>query len=369
MTDQLASSDRALGADPEPTLPQQRSRAYQLRASQRSYLRLRRVADVLLAGTGLVVGSVPMAMVALGVMATMGRPVIFTQDRITRDGRIFRLRKFRSMRSAGPDPSAEGDADRLVPFGRFIRATSLDELPSLWNILRGDMSLIGPRPLTTDYLGRFSAEQFTRHAVPAGLTGYAQVNGRNAVGWDDRLQMDQDYVRRLGPRLDAQILLTTVLTVLRRDGVTDEGGVSMADFPGPQSTSQLELQGLDADGEWVCHDRADQIVLHGALELDGTAAKLELRPGGGPKAGYPELVDDALLLVLSRLRAHHPVDWACITASSDLPEEIATALRRLGFGRASSAVRWTRTSPPPGRALDGDAALVGFIGFPDEVAS
>src|SRR5699024_12330731 len=139
-----ASSDRALGADPEPTLPQQRSRAYQLRASQRSYLRLRRVADVLLAGTGLVVGSVPMAMVALGVMATMGRPVIFTQARITRDGRLFRLRKFRLMRSAGPDPSAEGDADRPAPSGRFIRATSLAALPGPWIRLRGDMSRIGP---------------------------------------------------------------------------------------------------------------------------------------------------------------------------------------------------------------------------------
>ncbi|HJF49970.1 MAG TPA: sugar transferase, partial [Brachybacterium paraconglomeratum] len=202
-----------------------------LSPGQQSYLRRRRRADVVLGSIGLAITALPMLAISAGVMVTMGRPVLFTKERMTQDGRVFRLRKFRSMRAVAPDGS-DDDAARLVPFGRMLRETSLDELPSLWNVVRGDMALVGPRPLTTDYSGRFSAEQFARHTVPAGLTGYAQVHGRNSLAWDDRLTMDQEYVRRVGLVLDLRILVDTVTAVLHRRGVTDEDGVSMADFPG-----------------------------------------------------------------------------------------------------------------------------------------
>lgn len=333
---------------------------------QQSYLRVRRWTDAILAGLGLLVAALPILAVAVGVMMTMGRPVLFTQERMTQDGRIFRLRKFRSMRAVAPDGS-DDDAARLVPFGRFLRASSLDELPSLWNVVKGDMSLVGPRPLTTDYYGRFSGEQFARHAVPAGLTGYAQVNGRNTLGWDDRLAMDQEYVAQVGPLLDLRILLGTVTTVLRRHGVTDEGGVTMADFPGPQATTELALEGPDAHGSWACRDREGESVLAGsALLLDGNVVQLGLRFGPQGPSAPPETLDEAILLLASRLRVKLQAEWAFLAPGSELSEALVAALMRAGFVVPSAATRFPTQGPPPVALPDGTTPLIAFLGLPEE---
>lgn len=317
--------------------PPQRREPVQLAPRQQRYLRLRRGAECVLAGGALLVAAAPMGLAALGVLLTMGRPVLFQQQRVTQGGRLFELQKFRSMRE--PDGSGrDDDASRLVPFGRFLRATSLDELPSLWNIMKGDMSFVGPRPLTTDYLGRFSAEQFTRHAVPAGLTGLAQVNGRNSVTWDERLRLDQDYVRRLGPALDLRIMAATVLTVLRRGGVTDSGGVSMSDFPGPQSTTRLELHGFTAEGAWECRSREGVTVLAGRMTLlEDAAVEVEFstmprgRASSAARAPGPAELDEVLLLLLSRLRHLHDTEWVRITDSALLHDDLRAALIRAGL--------------------------------------
>ncbi len=337
-----------------------------LAPGQVSYLRRRRRADVVLGGIGLAVSALPMLVISAGVMVTMGRPILFTQERMTQDGRVFRLRKFRSMRAVAPDGSGD-DAARLVPFGKLLRETSLDELPSLWNVVRGDMSLVGPRPLTTDYFGRFSADQFARHAVPAGLTGYAQVHGRNALAWDDRLSMDQEYVRRLGPVLDVRILLDTVTAVLRRHGVTDDGGVTMSDFPGPQSTADLELDGPDAEGAWTCRDREDRVVLEGtAALLEPALVELRIRLGAGAEGAEAPLLDEALLLLASRLRAVHEAEWACLAPGEEPGPELAAALARSGYAPPGSPVRHPTAVLPPAEVPDGTPAMIAFLGLPEE---
>ena len=146
--------------------------------------------------------------------------------------------KFRTMTDArGPDGALLPDADRLTPFGRFLRSTSLDELPELWNVLRGDMSLVGPRPLLMRYLDRYTPEQARRHEVRPGITGLAQVHGRNALSWDERLALDVDYVDRASFGLDVRILFKTVVQVVRRDGITAHGEATMPEFAGdPTST-------------------------------------------------------------------------------------------------------------------------------------
>ena len=368
--------------------PLQASAPIPLTPRQQSYLRARRWTDALLAGAGLLATAVLMAAVAAGVAVSMGRPVLFTQERMTRDGRIFRLRKFRSMRAIAPDGS-DDDAARLVPFGRFLRASSLDELPSLWNVVRGDLSLVGPRPLTTDYYGRFSAEQFARHGVPAGLTGYAQVNGRNMLAWDDRLTLDQEYVERVGPLLDLRILWDTVATVLRRDGVTDQGGVTMSDFPGPQSTDRLELE-LQQPREsahptaqrWLCRDREGRRILQGTVRVaDGIAELRALRLGPGftdldlevldpdllaPDIFDADLLDEAILLLTSRLRAVHQAQWAILTAEAPLPEMLADALGRAGFVVPGGDAGFPTRQLPPVPQHGGGGGLIGYLGLVED---
>ena len=179
------------------------------------------------------------ALVALEVRRQLGSPVLFRQTRPGLGGKPFQMVKFRSMTDAR---DAEGrllpDAERLPAFGRWLRATSLDELPELWNVIKGDMSLVGPRPLLMQYLGRYSPEQARRHEVRPGLTGYAQVRGRNAIAWEDRLAMDVWYVDHRSLWLDLQILATTVLKVLRRDGVSAEGQATMSEFMGLAKESE-----------------------------------------------------------------------------------------------------------------------------------
>lgn len=199
---------------------------------------LKRAFDIVVAAALLVVLAPLMAMIALAVRIGLGRPVIFVQERPGKGGRVFRLYKFRTMRDArGPDGTPLPDAERLTGLGRFLRASSLDELPELWNVLRGDMSLVGPRPLLVEYLDRYSPRQARRHEVRPGITGLAQVGGRNLLGWDERLELDVRYVDERTFWLDLKILLLTLGTVVRREGITGEGHATMPEFTGDDGDS------------------------------------------------------------------------------------------------------------------------------------
>lgn len=174
-----------------------------------------------------------LAVLALLVRFRLGAPVLFWQARSGRNGQLFWLCKFRSMTGAvGASGTPLPDEARLTRFGRWLRATSLDELPELWNIARGEMSLVGPRPLLPEYLNRYSVEQARRHEMLPGLTGLAQVEGRNAVSWEERFRQDVVYVDQVSLRLDAWILLRTVACVLLRRGVSAEGHATMPVFQG-----------------------------------------------------------------------------------------------------------------------------------------
>ena len=186
------------------------------------------------AGVGLVVLSPLLAGLAGAVRWKLGAPVLFRQRRPGQHGEPFELVKFRTMTDArGPDGELLPDADRLPAFGRFLRSTSLDELPELWNVLRGEMSLVGPRPLLMRYLERYTPEQARRHEAKPGITGLAQVSGRNAVSWEVKFAYDVEYVDRVSFRLDLAILLRTVLQVIRREGVTAAAHATMPEFTGP----------------------------------------------------------------------------------------------------------------------------------------
>ncbi|NMC02463.1 MAG: sugar transferase [Chloroflexi bacterium] len=173
------------------------------------------------------------ALVALLVRLRLGAPVLFCQQRPGRHGRPFMLYKFRTMTDAR---DAQGallpDAERLTPFGRFLRSTSLDELPELFNVLKGEMSLVGPRPLLMEYLPRYTPEQRRRHEVRPGLTGWAQVNGRNALSWEEKFALDVWYVEHCSFWLDLKILWRTLVKVLRREGISSEGHATASKFMG-----------------------------------------------------------------------------------------------------------------------------------------
>jgi len=198
-------------------------------------LRAKRVIDVAAAASMLVLGAPLIAATAALVYAGVGRPVVFRQNRVGRGGKIFELIKFRTMREAlGPDGQPLPDAERLGRIGRLIRASSLDELPQLINVLRGEMSLVGPRPLLVEYLPRYSPEQARRHDVQPGITGLAQVAGRNGLSWPEKFALDVYYVDHQSLALDLVILARTVAAVIRRDGISATGQATMAPFQGEQ---------------------------------------------------------------------------------------------------------------------------------------
>ncbi len=194
---------------------------------------LKRLIDIIVAG-GLLLLLAPLLIVlALLIRRKMGPPALFRQVRPGLHGRPFEMMKFRTMRNAaGPDGQLLPDVDRLTPFGRFLRSTSLDELPELWNVLKGEMSLVGPRPLLMEYLPRYSMEQARRHDVRPGLTGWAQVNGRNALSWEEKFALDLWYVDRQTVWLDIRILWMTAVKVLKRDGISADGEATMPKFEG-----------------------------------------------------------------------------------------------------------------------------------------
>ncbi len=194
---------------------------------------IKRIFDLALTTPGAILISPIMLIIALLVRIKLGTPVLFRQARPGLGGKLFTLYKFRSMRDA-KDANGQPlpDSERLTRFGRFLRATSLDELPELWNVLRGEMSLVGPRPLLVEYLPLYSPEQARRHEVRPGITGWAQINGRNAISWQEKFALDVWYVDHWSVWLDIRILALTLLKAIRREGISSPGEATAPLFTG-----------------------------------------------------------------------------------------------------------------------------------------
>ena len=194
---------------------------------------LKRILDIIIATMALILLSPLYLFVAYKVKKNLGSPVLFRQVRPGLHGKPFEMIKFRTMRDA---VDAQGnslpDSERLTPFGKMLRATSLDEMPELWNVIKGDMSVVGPRPLLTEYLPLYTAEQAKRHHVRPGMTGHAQVNGRNAIGWEEKFKLDTWYVENQSTLLDFKIMFKTVHKVLAKDDISAEGEATMTKFTG-----------------------------------------------------------------------------------------------------------------------------------------
>ena len=196
---------------------------------------LKRLFDIFGALTGLLLLSPVIAILWVLIHRRMGSPVLFRQTRPGKDGVPFEMIKFRTMRDAvAPDGTPQPDAERMTPLGAKLRSTSLDELPELINVLKGEMSLVGPRPLLMEYLPLYSPEQARRHELRPGVTGWAQINGRNALSWPEKFALDIWYVENRSLWLDIKIIVQTVLKVVRRDGISAAGEVTMSKFTGEQ---------------------------------------------------------------------------------------------------------------------------------------
>lgn len=204
---------------------------------------MKRFSDIFLASIAILILGIPLAFLALGIRFKLGSPVFFSQIRAGKDGRPFVMKKFRTMTE---ERDANGnllpDSERLTPFGKLLRSTSLDELPELWNVLKGEMSLVGPRPLLMDYLPLYSPQQMRRHLVRPGITGWAQINGRNSLGWEEKFALDTWYVDNQSLFLDIRILWLTVKKVLIREGISADGEATMARFKGTKDQSGKELK-------------------------------------------------------------------------------------------------------------------------------
>lgn len=200
---------------------------------------MKRAFDIVVSLLALVVLSPLLLVIALLVLVSMGAPVLFVQERPGLHGRLFRILKFRTMRAGDGD-----DASRLTRVGNLLRRTSLDELPELWNVLRGDMSLVGPRPLLPQYLPLYSSEQARRHDIRPGITGWAQVNGRNAITWPQKFELDVWYVDNRSMLLDLRIILLTLWKTVSRQGVSQDGRATVDYFTGNE-----HMAGDRADGE------------------------------------------------------------------------------------------------------------------------
>jgi len=194
---------------------------------------MKRIFDFVVAMLALVALLIPFLLLVWAIRRRLGSPVFFRQQRPGLHGNLFEMVTFRTMTDArGANGELLPDAERLTPFGRFLRATSLDELPELWNVVKGDMSLVGPRPLLMEYLPLYSVEQARRHEARPGVTGWAQVNGRNALSWDDKFRLDVWYVDNRSLWLDIKILWLTVRKVLVREGISADGEATMSKFTG-----------------------------------------------------------------------------------------------------------------------------------------
>ncbi|TDC85171.1 sugar transferase [Micromonospora sp. KC606] len=217
---------------------------------------IKRLFDVVVASLALVLLSPLLAAVALLVLVAFGRPVLFRHTRPGLHGELFELVKFRTMHHVDPSRGRVTDADRLTPVGRWLRATSLDELPELWNVLRGEMSLVGPRPHLVRYLDLYTNEQARRHGVRPGITGLAQVRGRNTLSWEDKFAYDVEYVDSRSFALDLRILAETVRVVLRREGITAPGSATWHEWQGPTHPIQATAEGAHSSPAAAAADPA-----------------------------------------------------------------------------------------------------------------
>jgi sugar transferase EpsL len=215
------------------------------------YLVVKRSVDVVGAGLGLVLLSPVLLVVAILIRIQMGSPIIFKQIRPGLNGKPFYMYKFRTMTNEKDEQGNPlSDEQRLTRLGRFLRSTSLDELPELFNVLKGDMSLVGPRPLLMQYLARYTPEQARRHEVKPGITGWAQINGRNAISWEEKFDLDVWYVDNRSFWLDMRILAITVVKVFKREGISAAGEATMPEFMGyKESTKTIEEAALSKEGD------------------------------------------------------------------------------------------------------------------------
>lgn len=194
---------------------------------------IKRILDITIASTALILLSPVYLIVAHKVKKNLGSPVLFRQVRPGLHGKPFEMIKFRTMKDAlDTDGNPLPDSERLTPFGKMLRATSLDEMPELWNVIKGDMSIVGPRPLLMEYLPLYNTEQAKRHNVRPGITGYAQVNGRNAISWEKKFELDTWYVENQSLWLDFKIMLKTIKKVIAKDDISAEGEATMSKFTG-----------------------------------------------------------------------------------------------------------------------------------------
>lgn len=194
---------------------------------------LKRLFDIIIASTALIILLPLYAFIAYKVKKNLGSPVLFRQVRPGLHGKPFEMIKFRTMKDAVDEQGNPlPDSERLTPFGKMLRSTSLDEMPELWNVIKGDMSIVGPRPLLMEYLPLYSPEQAKRHDVRPGMTGHAQVNGRNAIGWEEKFKLDTWYVENHSIWLDFKIILKTIIVVLARDNISQKNHVTTENFKG-----------------------------------------------------------------------------------------------------------------------------------------
>lgn len=199
----------------------------------------KRIFDLIVTSVGMIFALPVMGVLALLIRRKIGSPVLFRQERPGLNGEIFTLTKFRTMKDAfDADGNPLPDSERLTPFGEKLRATSLDELPELFSVLRGEMSLVGPRPLLVQYLDRYTPEQMRRHEMLPGITGWAQVNGRNAISWEEKFELDVWYIDHWSLWLDIKILLMTVKKVFVREGISGGGEVTMSEFMGSEGRDE-----------------------------------------------------------------------------------------------------------------------------------
>ena len=194
---------------------------------------LKRLLDIVIASIALILLSPLYAFVAYKVKKNLGSPILFRQVRPGLNGKPFEMIKFRTMKDAADEQGNPlPDSERLTPFGKMLRSSSLDEMPELWNVIKGDMSVVGPRPLLMEYLPLYNEEQAKRHDVRPGMTGHAQVNGRNAIGWEEKFKLDTWYVENQSTALDFKIMLKTVQKVIAKEDISAEGEVTMTKFKG-----------------------------------------------------------------------------------------------------------------------------------------
>lgn len=312
-----------------------------------SYDRVKRVGDVVIAGAALVLLSPVLVMTAVAVKAKLGGKVLFRQQRAGLHGDVFEVLKFRTMLDLDPERGLVADEDRLTRLGRVLRASSLDELPGLINVVRGDMSLVGPRPLLPEYLKRYSEAQARRHDVLPGLTGMAQISGRNSLTWDDRFDLDLLYLLNRSLLVDLRILLGTIPKVLRREGVTEQGQVTMTIFCGPRRIGGLEIRpcGNDVAGDrpavspgraWQVVERDSGVVVALAgLTVDAEAAAMEIRVL--PEATDPDQVRARGVEMLMGLARERGATLGRLAVDGEAPGG-APLPGRLGFHRPSSRV-------------------------------